>query len=57
MTCSVDDVNKVFDTALEACVRWCAPGSDDKAQGSDDVGLPGDNLEKLVIEKLVVAYY
>lgn len=38
------DVKQVFDTALEACVRWCAPGSDDKPQDSDDVGLPGDKV-------------
>lgn len=49
MTCSVDGVDQVFDTALEACVRWCAPGSDDKPQDSDDVGLPGDDLKKLVL--------
>lgn len=31
---------KVFDAALEAAVRWCAAGAEDKHDPKDDVGLP-----------------
>ncbi|CAM9199761.1 unnamed protein product [Laminaria digitata] len=31
---------EVFDTALEAVVRWCAPRGDDEPKASDDDGLP-----------------
>ncbi|CAM9970461.1 unnamed protein product [Scytosiphon promiscuus] len=31
---------EVFDTALEAAVRWCAAGADEKHDPKDDVGLP-----------------
>lgn len=32
---------KVFDTALEAAVRWCAAGAEEKHDPNEDVGLPG----------------
>eukprot|EP00752_Nemacystus_decipiens_P003774 g3475.t1 len=31
---------EVFDAALEAAVRWCAAGADDKHDPMDDAGLP-----------------
>eukprot|EP00903_Cladosiphon_okamuranus_P017674 g16275.t1 len=31
---------EVFDAALEAAVRWCAAGADDKHDSKDDAGLP-----------------
>lgn len=33
---------QVFDTALEAAVRWCTPGIGDGPQDLDDAGLSGD---------------
>lgn len=35
--------HKVFDTALEAAVRWCAAGPDDAQDPKDFAGLPGES--------------
>lgn len=48
MYCDVTDVLsllsllQVFDTAVEAAVRWCTAGMDEKPQDADDTGLPGE---------------
>lgn len=38
---------KVFDAALEAAVRWCAAGADDKHDANDDTGLPRETKQPL----------